>query len=205
MAWELLTEVPQLLKEGYVMHFTDQWKKEWEDKWFKVQIAQQIRYDVSRTLLIGTSDYLDVSFQEPGTGTVSNDKISLRPYSPHTVYEILLGIEGLCRVYPMYNNDYFQKLEENGVVPKLTDASLAHMGFFTSEISPYWAPKLREYTVKDQEPPVLRLWNPWTVEEKCILHFTVNRCKVLEVNPQTLSEIDKRAAREVKYFTKFTW
>lgn len=207
MAFELLTEVPSLLREGHVVRFTEKWDKAWAKKYFRILIAQQIEYDVHRIVAPGTgsSSYQDISFDSPAGGGVSAAYLSLLPENPETIYEILIGFKGLCLAYPRYNNSYALKLETTQVLPDLTDDSLRFIGFYDEVHSPYYALKLREHTVKDQSPPELRLFNPMVNDEKFVMRFIVNRCKVEEVAVAALTEQEKRVAREIKHFSVFTW
>ena len=207
MAFELMTEVPSLLREGYVLHFSDMWDKDWAKKYFRVEICQQMEYHVHRIVAPGTAAPAnqDLSFDAPSGGGVSNTRLSLLPESEKSVYEMLLGIKGLVLVYPMYNDKYFNELETTGVHPDLTNVDLRFLGGYGQAHSPYYAPKLREHTIKDQTPPVLRLFNPLVRNEVIDLVFTINRCKVIEVTESSLSEQDRRAARQVRHFQTYIW
>jgi len=207
MAFELMTEVPSLLREGYVMYFDDKWAKEWAKKYFRVEIAQQMEYHTSRIVAPGTSAPAnqDISFDKPAGGGVSNTYMSLLPESSETVYEILMGIKGLVLVYPRYNDRYFLQLEVTGVQPDLTNSLLRFLGCYTHEHSPYYAPKLREHTVTDQTPTVLRLFNPFVNDETIDLRFIVNRCKVVEVAEADLTDQERRAARKIRHFNSYIW
>lgn len=207
MAFELLTEVPRLLREGHVMHFSVKWPSDWAGKYFRVDIAQQMEYHVHRIVAPGTSAPAnqDISFDKPAGGGVSNAYISLLPESDETVYEMLMGIKGVVLVYPRYNDEYFLKLEVSGVHPDLTNVDLRFLGGYGQAHSPYYAPKLREHTVTDQTPPVLRLFNPVMNDEAIDLVFTVNRCKVSEVTEASLSAEERRVAREIRHFATYIW
>jgi len=205
MAWELLTEVPLLLKEKQILHFSEGWGSDWADKWFRAVISHPMEYDVHRIVQAGTGNTQDLDFDKPSGGGVSATYLSLLPESEQTIYEILLGIKGLVFVYPRYNNTYFLKLETTKVIPDVTDADLKFLGFYDERWSPYYAPRLREYTVEDQTPPVLRLYNPMPDDERCVLRFIVNRLKVIQVDPADLSEQDKSRAREVKHYSDYIW
>ena len=143
---------------------------------------------------------------KPAGGGVSDTYLSLLPESSQSLYEVLMGIKGLMTVFPRYNNSFFLKLETAGCVPDPTDSRLKLLGGYSVDDSPYRAPRLREHTVKDQTPPQLRLFNSLRDNDKVVLHFIVNRCRVEEIkNLGTLTEQERRVAREIKYFEVFTW
>ena len=106
-------------------------------------------------------------------------------------------MKGMPFMYPMYNNSYYQKLEVTGIYPDTGDRNLRYLGFFDELDSPFEAPRLREYTVKDQQPPVLRLYNDHINDEPLIIRFIINRCRILET-PARTEEI-RRVARVAKY------
>ena len=114
-----------------------------------------------------------------------------------------MGLKGLPLVYPMYNNTFFQKLEVTNVVPDTGDRNLRYLGFYDELDSPFEAPHLREHVVKDQQPPVLRLYNDNTLDEVLIIRFIINRCKLGEVSPP--SDDVRRVARIAKYHAQSNW
>jgi len=204
MAWELLTETPALLKPGHVVHFGQKWPAAFAEKWFRVAIAQEIKYSVSK--IVGPNATYDLDFTKPASGGVNDTYLSLLPENAHSLYEILMGIKGPMTVYPRYNNSFFLKLETALCQPDPTDSRLWMLGGYTADDSPFASPRLREHTVHDQTPPQLRLFNPQRDNDKGVFRFIVNRCKVEEIkNLQTLSEQEKRVARELKEFEVFTW
>lgn len=205
MAVELLPETPTLLKERHVIHFSPGWPAVWEKKFFRVALTQQVEYEATYIISAGSGNTYDVDFDKPSTGGVSAAYKSLLPTSPDTVYEILIGIKGLVVIFPRYNNSYFGKLEVSNVVPDPADTSLKYLGFIGERQSPYYSPRLREYTVKDVQPPALRLFNNMPNEERVVLRFIVNRCRVDTVSEGNLSREERERAREAKHFSIFTW
>jgi hypothetical protein len=201
---ELLVDTPMLLKEGHIVHFGEGWRNEKERKFFKVLVTQQLTYDVIRIVAPGNANIQDVSFMAPNQGGVSNDYISLLPVNTKTLYEILVGFKGIPMVYPRYANRYQLQLEESQVLPTPSDTTyLAWMGYFDAEGSPYYAPKVRVYTVKDQEPPHWYLFNPYQDDEKIVIRNVVNKCQLEKLENPTEQQV--RVAREVTYYTKFIW
>jgi hypothetical protein len=166
-----------------------------------------MEYDVIRIVAPGNvtaSNFQDISFEAPNQGGVSNAYISLLPDNVHTMYEILLGIKGMPFVYPRYQNRWQLQLEEMGCYPDLTDPTyLMYLGFYDAGKSPWYSPKIRDYTIKDTEPPHLYLWNPYQDDEKIVLCFIVNRCYLEKVTAPGPAE--QKVAREVNYFTKYIW
>lgn len=207
MAFELLTEVPNLLREGHIMHFSEKWDDKWAKKYFRVELAQQMQYDVHKIVPPGTAapSQQDLSFSAPAGGGVTHTRLSLLPESNSTVYEMLFGFKGLVLLFPRYNDKYFLELETTGVHPDLTNSMLRFLGYYSQTHSPYYAPKLREFTVKDQAPPVLRLFNPMITDEMLDITIIVNRCKVETVAEAALTEQERRVAREIRHFSIFIW
>jgi hypothetical protein len=181
MAWEQLSSTPLLLREGHYIFFTGGWPvaSGKEGKWFQIARAHQIKYDVNR--IVATAASIDLDFIAPAAGGVADKSLSLLPISPDNMYEILLGIKGNVLVYPIYNNSYFQKLEVSNVIPDTANFRLRYLGYWDEEDSPYNRPTLREHLVKDQQPPVLRLYNDMFVDEPCQLRFLINRVHLVEV------------------------
>ena len=203
MAIELLTEVPSLLREGHVVFFEGGWPSGIgkDGKWFKVERTQQIKLDIPRIVSAGSS--IDLDFAAPSGGGIGDTNLSLVPTNGATLYEMLLGMKGLPSMYPMYNNSYYQKLEVTNVTPDTGDRNLRYMGFFDELDSPFEAPRLREHVVKDQQPPVLRLYNDNTLDEVLIIRFIINRCKLAEMSPPP--EEIRRVARIAKYHSWSNW
>ena len=197
MAFELLTEVPALLREGHFVFFEGGWPDETHknQQWYQVQRTQQIKLDIPRIVTAGSS--IDLDFSAPSGGGIGDLNLSLLPTKPDTLYEILLGLKGLPLLYPMYNNSFYQKLEVTNVTPDTANANLRYLGFYDELDSSFEAPRLREYVVKDQQPPVLRLYNDQTLDEVLILRFIINRCKL--VVTRVRSEEIRRVARVAKY------
>ena len=203
MAIELLTEVPSLLREGHFVFFeggwTDSTKK--DQKWFQVQRTQQIKLDIPRIVSAGSS--IDLDFAAPSGGGIGDTNLSLLPTSGDTLYEILLGLKGMPFMYPMYNNMYFQRLEVTNVLPDTGDRNLRYLGFYDELDSPFEAPRLREHVIKDQQPPVLRLYNDQILDEVLIIRFIINRCRLVETPLR--SEEMRRLGRVLKYHAWFNY
>ena len=205
MAVELLTEVPSLLREGHFVFFEGGWPDAKDGKWFQVQRAQQIKLDIPRIVSSGSS--IDLDFAAPSNGGLTDLNLSLLPTSVNTFYEILIGMKGNPFMYPMYNNTYFQKLEVTNVYPDTGDRNLRYLGFFDEFDSPFEAPRLREHVVKDQQPPVLRLYNDQILDEVLIIRFIINRCRLVETtfrSPEEIREM-RRLGRVVKYHQWFNY
>jgi len=203
VAIELLAEMPSLLKERHIVHFGEGWPDTFKNKFFRVARPQQIEY--TATYIITADDTFDLDFDKPSGGGVDGTYKSLLPVSSSTLYEILIGFKGLPVVYPRYNNSYFGKLEVANVLPDTTDDRLKYLGFYSQLQSPFCSPKLREYTVVEQQPPQLRLFNNMPNDERLVIRFVVNRCKVEKVDERNLNPAEKERARELQYHTVFTW
>ena len=201
MAIELLTETPSLLREGHFVRFEGGWPVAKNDKWFQVQRTQQIKLDIPRIVTAGSS--IDLDFSAPAGGGIGDLNLSLLPTNDNTLYELLLGMKGKLTVYPMYNNSYYQKLEVTGIVPDTGDRNLRYLGSYDALDSPFEAPRLREYVIKDQQPPVLRVYNDQTLDDVLIIRFIINRCFLAAGTPPT--EEIRRVARVAKYHAWFNW
>jgi len=203
MAWELLTSTPALLREGHYIFFTGGWPSATgkDNRWFQVERAQAIKYDVNRNVAAAAS--IDLDFVVPAAGGVAELSLSLMPQSQDSLYELLLGIKGNPLVYPMYNNSYYLKLEATNVVPDTAGERLRYLGFYDEDDSPMTMPRLRDHVTKDQQPPVLRVYNDMFVEERIVLRFIVNRLKLMEVGPPP--EDIQRVARIAKYHSWYIY
>jgi hypothetical protein len=203
MAFELLTEVPSLLREGHFVFFDGTWPAATakDQKWFQVQRAQQIKLDIPRIVSAGSS--IDLDFTAPTGGGIGDTNLSLLPTSGDTLYEMLVGLKGLPFVYPMYNNSYYQKLEVTNVSPDTGDRNLRYLGFYDELDSPFDAPRLREHVVKDQQPPVLRVYNDEIFDDVLIIRFIINRCRIVQI-PQRSDDV-RRVARVAKYHQWFIY
>lgn len=160
-----------------------------------VERAQQIKLDVPRIVTAGSS--IDLDFAAPSGGGIGDLNLSLLPVNGDTLYELLVGLKGLPLMYPMYNNSYYQKLEVTAVNPDTGDRNLRYLGFYDESDSPFEAPRLREYVVKDQQPPVLRVYNDQTLDEVLIIRFIINRCRLVATTQR--SEEMRRLGRVAKY------
>ena len=203
MALELLMETPALLREGHYCFFEGGWPDSTgkNRKWYQVERAQQIKLDIPRIVTAGSS--IDLDFSAPAGGGIGDLNLSLLPTNGDTLYEMLLGLKGLPTLYPMYNNSYYQKLEVTLVAPDTGDRNLRYLGSYDELDSPFAAPRLREHVVKDQQPPVLRLYNDQTLDEALIIRIIINRCKLVQASPPP--EETRRVARIAKYHAWFNW
>lgn len=206
MAIELLSETPSLLKERHVVHFSKGWPEAFRGKYFRVvQAPQQIHYEAAYIISAGSGNTFDVDFDKPPAGDVTAVYKSLIPEQPDSLYEILIGLKGLVVLFPRYNNSYFNQLETSNVVPDPADTRRKFLGSFSYRDSPYWSPRLREYTVQKQQPPQLRLFNDMPNEERVVLHFLVNRCRIEAAPDAQLTQQDKERARSLTHHDAYKW
>ena len=193
--FELLSVQEPLLKESWYLYFTKGWGidgKIIEDRFYEVDLTQQIGYDIARIIAVGST--YDVVFLDQG----------LVPENPWTLYEVLMGLKGNVLMYPrLPSTDWYLKLEKSGFVPDPTDAAKRYIGAYVEADSPYDKPKLRAYTIKDLEPPVLRLYTDSIEHEKAVLRFMVNRCKLKTVNAETEKRLRAKQLpfREIKHYS----
>ena len=206
MSFELLSEVPTLLRPGHLVYFKDQgWHSNYKGKWFTVGQAQQIKYDIGR--IVDANSSIDLDFVAPASGGVSATSLSLVPTKEDTLYEQLWGIRGTPLVYPRYNNTYFLKLEVTNVAPDTGDERLRYLGFYDEADSPFEQMRLREYVVKDNDGvPVLRVYNDLDVAEPIDLRVIVNRVQLEKVaSPQSIPDAMKGRARILVHHSSFNY
>ena len=201
MAFELLTETPPLLREGHFINFIGGWPEAKDNKWFRVERVQQIKYDVAR--IVAADSSIDLDFRAPSGGGLADKNLSLIPNKDQTCYELLMGFKGNALVYPMYANSYFGKLETTNVVPDTGNTRLRYLGFFDEDDSPFNAPRLREHVVRDQEPPVLRVYNDYPIDERLVIRIIVNRVMLVAVS--AVAENIRQVARVAKHHQYFTY
>jgi hypothetical protein len=205
---EVLPETPPFLKEGHLVHFCGGWPTILAGKYFNISRTQTMEYDVHRIIAAGstTAAMLDVSFEAPPSGGVSYNKISLLPVNSSTLFEILIGIKGTVRAYPRYANRYFDQLEVTQCQPNPADADLADLGFYDLNKTPWYKPRVREYTVLGMEPPHLLLYNPYQNDEKIVLTLLINRCLLVPASAiVTPGVVQSKVAREINYYKDLMW
>ena len=199
--FEQLIDAPLLLRPGHLVHFDNEWPSgtNKQDKWFKVLTQYQIKYDVARNIASGAT--IDLSFDSVTTG-IDNTNLALLPINPDTLYEILLGFKTSdVMVYPYFANSFVLGLEATNVLPVVADRAtrpfreLRYLGFWEPEDSPYDAPRIREHTVKGQEPPVLRLYNDGGLADRIVVRILVNRCTLEETQAPRDQQLLDRARR----------
>jgi hypothetical protein len=198
--FELLAIPEELLKENYYIYFTKgAWTttSEFSDKFFAVQLTQQVPFELA--YILDAAGSYDIKFEENG----------LIPTSPITLYEILMGLKGeTILAYPRIpSTDYYLKLEQSGYVPDTADETKRYLGCYVQEDTPYNQPKLRTYTIKDMEPPVLRLYNHGPNPEKAVVRFIINRCKLSTVDAETERKLRAKQLpfRVIKHYTQMVW
>ena len=201
MTIRLFTVTPELLKPRYVVHFSKGFKKEWVERYFRVTRVQQLGHEKHRIIASNTSHDIDLSGELAEHG-------GLYPDLPNSLFEILIGWKPKqALMYPrLPTTDYFQKLEMTGWVPPsadniATEHELRYVGEFSGEDSPYDQPKLRIHAVKDMAALALRFYADSPEDEKVVVKFTVNRCKVDEVRYGDLTEKEKAAVREIYHYS----
>ena len=191
MVLRLFTVTPRLLEPRQLVHFSKNWHKEFEDKYFRIDRVQEIGFD--RHFIVGTGSYYDFDTFDETVG-------GLEPYRRfNTLYEVLMGWkppQGL--IYPRIpTTDWFQKLEWPDWVPTPTDVTKRYLGTFHGRDSPYDEPKFRMHLVYGMEPPTLRIYADSPEDEKVVLRQIINRCKLLEVSYEELTPQERDRVREI--------
>ncbi len=174
-------------------------------------------YEVKRHILEGfrvglvlpSADYYDLSTLWKLSTT---DYIGLIPTNDNSFYEIICGIKGDgILAYPMVGDRYVMRLEEPNMLPTPGDTTYSswpglrtHLGCFTEKEIPFDEGLLRIYTVKKQNPPVLRLYNNdlWQNYAKVVLNLGVNRCEIFEVPNPTPEQLAK--AHLITHWTNYS-
>ena len=196
MTIRLFTVTPELLKPRYVVHFSGGFKKEWAGRYFRVTRVQQLGHEKHRIIGSNTSHDIDLSAELADHG-------GLYPDLPTSLYEILIGWKPKqALMYPrLPTTDYFQKLEMTGWIPDPTNDQLRYVGEFSSVDSPHDQPTLRIHTIKDMAALALRFYVDSPEDEKVVVRFIINRCQVLEVKYEDLTEKEKAAVREIYHYS----
>ena len=199
--FELLTDAPQLLRDGHVVFFDDQWPEgtQKNNKWFEVISQYKVRYEVARNIASGVP--IDLSFASVSAG-IDNTNLALLPTNTDTLYEILFGFKtSSILVYPFFNSSFLHNLEAENVTPTVTDDQLRYLGFWEPEDSPFEEPRIRDHLVYYQQAPMLRLYNDESdLADRIVFRFIVNRCTLKEIQPPRDQTADR--ARRPQYLTE---
>ena len=178
----LLPNTPLLKEDNYVFFKGKNFPNHVRDKVFKIGFTQQIPRYISR--FIAKGKYVDVDL----------DEVGLYPESTNTLYELRFGMKGNVLLYPRYpSNVYYNVLEKSGYVPPddLSDVDKRYIGCYTETDIPYDAnpPVLVEYTVKEFDKVVYRLYADSIEDEKVIIRCIVNRCQLVKLDEDEEKEV----------------
>ncbi len=192
--------VPKLLQEGFFVRFTDQWPltlPHVKGKFFQVEKTNQVPYDITR--IIPGGNYCDVDMSNATGGE------NIYPENTKTLYETILGFKPGNYLVHFYipAGEYVHRLEQAGMVPNVTSATLRYLGARKPEDSPYDDKRIFSYSVKDLEPLILRLLVDNGVDfEKMVLGLVVNKCYLKEITPTS-----EQLARSkcIRYYPELRW
>ena len=193
--------VPKLLQEGYYVKFTDAWPaahSKVKGKLFQIAETNQVPYDVFHTL--PTNDYRDVDLSNSAGGE------NLYPTNVSTLYEVLLGFKpgNYLTQFFIPAGEALSRLAQAGMVPSPTSATLRYLGARKPEDSPYEDKRIFMYFVNDLEPLILRLLVDTGIDfEKCVLGFTVNKCRLSLIATPTPDQV--RLAKVIRYYSELRW
>lgn len=193
----LFTTTPELLKPGdyvkFIGRFTDYIK---DGSTFKIERVQQITYELPVILPPNDATLLDMSNE-------TTTSLGLYPNNIDTLYEILLGLKGsksILLYIQIPAGKYFARLEKPELFPNPLIPQLRYISPISCDVSPHTMPKLRIHAVKDLEPVILQLYNDLSDYAKVVLHFLINRCRIVEVPPE-----EAKVVREIWHYEKLRW
>jgi len=195
------TGVPKLLQEGYYVRFTDAWPAEISPvrgKFFQIAETNEVPYDVFHTL--PTNDYRDVDLSNSAGGE------NLYPENIATLYEVLLGFKpgNYLTQFFIPASEALSRLEAPSMNPSPTSATLRYLGARKPEDSPYDDKRIFMYFVKNVEPLILRVLVDTGIDfEKCVLGFTINKCRLSQVAVPTAEQM--RLAKVIRYYSELRW
>lgn len=202
--------VPRLLQEGYYVRFTEQWPltlPHVKGKFFTIGKTNQVPYNLS--YIIPESDYVDVDMSNNAGG------VNLYPENTKTLYEVSLGFKQGNYLVDFYipAGEFVNRLEQPGMVPTLTSATLRYLGAVKPTDSPCEDPRILMYFVKDLEPMILRTFVDTGMaipdgaadfpHEKCIFCLIINKCYLTEIQNPTTEQWNR--SKKIDYYTELRW
>jgi len=193
--------VPKLLQLGHYVKFTSEWPDTLPNvkgKFFQIDKVNQVSYDLYYTL--PTNDFRDVDLSNQAGGE------NLYPENTRTLYEVLLGFKpGNYMVsFQIPAGEQARRLDQAGMIPNVTSATLKYLGASKPEDSPYEDKRIFMYFIKDLEPMILRTFVDTGCDyEKCVFGLTVNKCHLKEKQSPTPEQWAK--AKELLYYTELRW
>jgi len=193
--------VPRLLQEGYYVRFTDVWPvtlPHVSGKFFTIERTNEVPYDLS--YILPSDDYRDVDLSNQAGGE------NIYPENTKTLYEVALGFKPGNYMVHFYipAGEYVSRLEQAGMVPNVTSATLRYLGARKPEDSPYDDKRIFLYFVKDLEPVILRVFVDTGIDfEKCVLGLIVNKCYLKEIAAPTPEQLAR--SKKLLYYTELRW
>lgn len=201
----LFTKTPELLKEDDIVKFvrtdtTSVGRSDFTDNipansTWRVEKVQQLTHDAS--VILPASDYTIIDMCNEDTG------FGLEPTSPHTLYEILVGLKGSNNVLvylQIPSGKYFSRLEQPKMFPNPAVAANRYIGTYSVEDTPYTEPKLRVNMIKDFEPLIFIPYNDGSDYEKLVFHFLVNKCYLTKTSEPSTGEY-----RKIMHYESMRW
>lgn len=159
------------LKPREIVYFTESWPDDSiADKYFEVVKNQIVKRDVWKLIAAGSIVNIDL---DETNGWLPNTKLAM--------FEINLSMKGEVLLYPMWPaTDYYFRLERAEFKPDYGSDINRYIGFLDEDDIPFdqTGSILKIYTVKDMDYIRLRLYNDSVDDEKAVLRFMVNRCKL---------------------------
>lgn len=180
------------LKPRENVFFTESWPIEnFSGKFFEVLKNQTVKYDVWKLVAQGSSTDIDLT-----------DDNGWLPQTTLSLYEINLTMKGQCLLYVLWPADtYLFSLEKAGFKPEPTDDTKRYIGFFEESDIPFdqTGNVLKLYLVKNMDPIRLRIYNDSISDEKVVLRFMINRCRL------NLLKEKPSIYRTIFYHKDFKW
>lgn len=200
-ATEVKPEKLLLSKDAWV-YFSKAWSDNWKwaaGKLFRVSREPLlVRYPVSYVL--PGSDYKNLDLSNSTSG------LKLYPEQEGVLYQCAVGFKPgdyITGIYCPSTSKYVYQLGEASMFPDVADPSKRYMGAKSPSDSPYEAPLLFLYFIKDGPAFYLQ---PYVLEsasyEKVTIEFNINKCQLEEVAGPTQEQIDQ--ARRIDYYTELT-
>lgn len=172
---------PKILLPDYWVKFSDNFPtalNHVKGKFMRIAKQQQVTHELS--WILKEACYKDINLSNEDAGE------KLYPDVSDNLYEMLIGFKPgnyLCHVY--FPSDYpLYRLDYPNMSPLISDAAKKYLGAIKPSDSTIDNPTFKLYLVYNLKPFILRLYADDGVDyEKISLHFTINRCLMVEGTP----------------------
>ncbi|MCD6407235.1 hypothetical protein J7L81_05135 [Candidatus Aerophobetes bacterium] len=166
-----------LVNTGMYVYFKGGWGETGKgEKVYRVRSVQRFSRYASKIIKRWSYDDFDLSNASGGLGMYPENMLSM--------YELAIGMKGDTLLYVrLPSTRYFNMLEKSGFEPAEDLSENKYVGPYTKADIPFDAnpPVLRIVTVKNLDTIVLRAYADSFEDEKTVLRFVVNRCRLEEI------------------------